>query len=339
MNNIAFIVTKSEIGGAQTWTNEMMKLVREDDQVHLITSEQGWLTEQHNFDKVFILPQLKKHFSLAGYYALLKYMRKEKITVMVASSANAGIYSRMAKLFINFKCIYVSHGWSCIYNGGTLKSVFILVEKYLSLLTDVIWCVSKSDELKARKIIGINGDKITTLINSIPSMLPRDKSKNHKRIIFVGRLTYPKRPDILINVVVRHPDVTLDIAGDGDYYSILKEKFKAFKNIRFLGEVKNFNNYYSYDLFALISDSEGLPMSGLEAHTAGIPLLMSDVGGCGELIDKNGILVSNNEDDVEESMMKLFEDYESYLSYAQLNKNKYEFNSYASEYKKLILDK
>ncbi|MCW0135793.1 hypothetical protein OIU92_00875 [Escherichia coli] len=47
-----------------------------------------------------------------------------------------------------------------------------------------------------------------------------------------------------------------------------------------MGEVNNFYNYHEYDLFSLISDSEGLPMSGLEAHTAAIPLLLSDVGGC-----------------------------------------------------------
>ncbi|HAU4326290.1 TPA: glycosyltransferase family 4 protein, partial [Citrobacter freundii] len=56
MKKIAFIVTKSEIGGAQTWTNEMMKLVKNEGSVYLITSEDGWLTEQNNFEKVLILP-------------------------------------------------------------------------------------------------------------------------------------------------------------------------------------------------------------------------------------------------------------------------------------------
>ncbi|EPG6463214.1 glycosyltransferase, partial [Citrobacter freundii] len=93
MKKIAFIVTKSEIGGAQTWTNEMMKLVKNEGSVYLITSEDGWLTEQNNFEKVLILPQLKKHFSFSGYISLLKFIRKENIDVMIASSANAGIYS------------------------------------------------------------------------------------------------------------------------------------------------------------------------------------------------------------------------------------------------------
>lgn len=338
MNNIAFIVTKSEIGGAQTWTNEMMKLVRNDSSVHLITSEEGWLTEQGNFDKVLILPQLKKHFSLTGYLTLLKYIKNEKIKVMIASSANAGIYSRMSRLASKFKCIYVSHGWSCIYNGGALRSIFIKIEKYLSHLTDVVWCVSKSDEEKARNIIGIRQSKIVMLTNSIPKMKCKNNNLNNKKIIFVGRLTHPKRPELLAGVVKKHPDFQLDIVGGGEYLESLKEKFKGCENINFLGEINCFDNYADYDLFALISDSEGLPMSGLEAHTAGIPLLISDVGGCKELIDKNGVVVSNIEEDIENGLLDIFDKYESYLAAAQLEKSKFDFNSYSNAYKKLILE-
>ncbi len=101
MSNIAFIVTKSEIGGAQTWTNDMMELVRNGNTVHLITSEIGWLTEQNNYDNCFLLPQLKKKFSFWGYLSLLKYIKKEKINVMVASSANAGIFQDYVNYFID----------------------------------------------------------------------------------------------------------------------------------------------------------------------------------------------------------------------------------------------
>ena len=47
-------------------------------------------------------------------------------------------------------------------------------------------------------------------------------------------------------------------------------------------------------VFSLISDSEGLPLSALEAMSSELPIILSDVGGCFELIDENGILVKNN---------------------------------------------
>lgn len=49
MNNIAFIITKAEVGGAQKWVNEIAKLIKDDCRVFLITSEEGWLTQSKNF--------------------------------------------------------------------------------------------------------------------------------------------------------------------------------------------------------------------------------------------------------------------------------------------------
>lgn len=337
MSNIAFIVTKSEIGGAQTWTNDMMKLVRNGNDVHLITSENGWLTEQNNYDACFILPELKKKFSLLGYVALLKYLKKEQINVMVASSANAGIFTRMCKLFHRFKCVYVSHGWSCIYNGGAFKPIFIKIEKYLSYLTDTVWCVSYSDEINAKKKIGIKNEKIKTVHNSVSGIPKKENLENNKRVIFVGRLTHPKRPELLARVISKHPDIHLDVAGGGEYLDKLKEDFKGYNNINFLGEVYSFNEYCHYDIFALISDSEGLPMSALEAHNAGIPLLMSDVGGCKELVDGNGLLVSNNEKDIEDKLLRIINEYDCYFSQAQSQNEKFEFNNYIHQYKEIIL--
>ena len=42
------------------------------------------------------------------------------------------------------------------------------------------------------------------------------------------------------------------------------------------------------DIFALVSDWEGFPMSTLEAMSVGLPTVVSDVGGAGEAIE-NGV--------------------------------------------------
>ncbi|EEJ0784112.1 glycosyltransferase family 4 protein, partial [Salmonella enterica] len=286
MTNVAFIITKSEIGGAQTWVNEIAKLIEQDCKVFLITSEYGWLTQCSVFSEVYIIPGIKKYFDVIAYIKLIKFIKKNNIKSIVASSANAGVYSRLARLTCSFKCIYVSHGWSCLYNGGRLKSIFCKIEKYLSKLTDVIWCISESDREKAIKKIGIDEGKIITATNAVPPMPARLKECLEYKILFVGRLTHPKRPCLLAQVISKKPQYKLDIVGGGEQLESLKAQFKDFKNIRFLGEIKGFSAYKDYDIFALISDSEGLPMSGIEAHTAGVPLLLSDVGGCHELIEK-----------------------------------------------------
>lgn len=165
---------------------------------------------------------------------------------------------------------------------------------------------------------------------------PRKLLEN--KVLFVGRLTHPKRPELIARVISKRPDYKLDIIGDGELLESLKTQFAHFENIRFLGEIKDFSNYQAYDVFALISDSEGLPMSALEAHTAGIPLLLSNVGGCYELIEKNGLLVKNNECDINDKLNEIFSNYELFRSNAKNAVQKFDINNYSRLYKKIIVD-
>ena len=89
---------------------------------------------------------------------------------------------------------------------------------------------------------------------------------------------------------------TLYIAGSGPDLKIWQDyiQHNQIKNVMLLGEIKSFDAFYDYDVFMLISDSEGLPISAIEAMSAGLPLILSNVGGCPELIKNNGVLVDNN---------------------------------------------
>lgn len=80
----------------------------------------------------------------------------------------------------------------------------------------------------------------------------------------------------------------------------------------FLGEINNFNDYLNYDIFILSSDSEGLPMSALEAASAGLPIILSNVGGCNELIitennNSNGFTFNNTVQDLEKNKLATYE--------------------------------
>lgn len=339
MKNVAFIITKSEIGGAQTWVNEMAKVLSNDCNVFLITAEQGWLTDNCDyFSDVCLLPGIKKYFSIITLINLIIYLKKKNIHTLIASSANAGIYARLAKLFHGGKYIYVSHGWSCIYNGGRLKSVFCNIEKYLSKITDIIWCISEGDKQKAIDVIGVDRDKIVMIPNAVTPMQKRKHEKNEFKILFVGRLTHPKRPDLLIEAISKKQQYKLDIIGGGEQLESLKNQFKHLDHVSFLGEISNFNDYHCYDLFALISDSEGLPMSGLEAHTAGLPLLLSNVGGCYELIDGNGLLTENDEVVIGKNIDQIFSKYDEFSSVALKLSGRYAIDNYIQKYKNIILD-
>lgn len=339
---ISIIITKSEIGGAQTWALELYNILKIHFDIYLITSERGWLTNQIPDDKIFIVPSLssiKKPISIFKIYNILK---KNKIDVVISNSANAGLYSRLAKIFKPHTHIYVSHGWSCIYNGGRFKKLFCWIEKSLSLLSNTILCVSEQDKKNAIDIIGINDNKIKVIKNKI-SPLPRKKNINKRlKALFVGRMVHPKRADLFIEAAKKMPDMDFYLVGNGPLSDDLKSLSQDNdKNIFFLGEINNFKSYCDFDIFVLCSDSEGLPMSAIEAGSAGLPLILSDVGGCSELIyssnnQVNGLLINNNIENIVESLTTITDNYPTYYNAAQNLRYEFDIESVANDYIKLI---
>ncbi|HFP0602102.1 TPA: glycosyltransferase, partial [Escherichia coli] len=105
----------------------------------------------------------------------------------------------------------------------------------------------------------------------------------------------------------------------------------------FVGEIKDFNNYDDYDAFILVSESEGLPMSAIEAGVTGLPLLLSDVGGCHELIGEyegkyNGVLFNNNINDISRAIDEVRNNYEQYCKVANKISCQFNLNSFKEDY-------
>ena len=58
-------------------------------------------------------------------------------------------------------------------------------------------------------------------------------------------------------------------------------------------EVLRFYCHHTVDVFVSVSQSEGLPVSAMEALSFGVPIVVTDVGGCRELLEsnRNGVLL------------------------------------------------
>lgn len=307
---ILFLITSSEIGGAQTWVKDQVRLFAGDYKVRLATNKPGYLTEGE--ENVHYIKNLDKWFGLFSLFSIWRIVRENNIKVVVASSANAGVVSRLLKFFIRVRVVYVSHGWSCIYSGSGLRKFFMISERLLSFLSDLIICVSQSDFDIATKKLGIKNRKLTVIRNSVfPRFNPnvhREVVGSEMRVLFLGRLAHPKRPDLLVQAIGNNTGFLIDIVGDGPLMGSVREC----TNVKCVGAINNFSNFDDYDVFCLISDSEGLPMSALEAASAGLPLVLSNVGGCAELIDGNGVLVDNDSQSIREAFFILRDAYSKY---------------------------
>lgn len=129
-------------------------------------------------------------------------------------------------------------------------------------------------------------------------------NKNNKTVLSIGRLTYQKGYDLLIeswsSVIKNHPDWKLIIVGDGeDKEKLLKkiDELNLNKCITINPPTKHIQEHYkNSSIFCLSSRFEGLPMVLIEAINFGLPIVSfnCETGPKEVIIDgSNGYLVNN----------------------------------------------
>ena len=123
-------------------------------------------------------------------------------------------------------------------------------------------------------------------------------------LIHVGRLNEVKDQRTLLRAVALAkadvPDIRLTIVGGGGLRAELEAltgELDITDQVVFLGERNDAGAWLARaDLFVLSSRSEGLPMSLLEAMAAGVPQIVTDVGGMPEILrmSQAGLIVPPN---------------------------------------------
>jgi glycosyltransferase involved in cell wall biosynthesis len=111
-------------------------------------------------------------------------------------------------------------------------------------------------------------------------------------VLFVGRLVEEKGLEQLLTVWASMPcrdRAVLLIVGDGPLRKDLEAKARAlqiFPSVLFFGHQLDVSRFYAVaDLFVLPSKIEGMSNALLEAMTAGVPVVASDVGGNRDVIE------------------------------------------------------
>ena len=200
-----------------------------------------------------------------------------------------------------------------------------------------IRCVSQRLKRQLTNYFGVREEKITVAPifakTQFPTRLPdgqvsnfqfpnKSQNKNQEnKFIFltVGRLVAVKNINLQIRAVAevakKYPNIELRIVGDGPERKKLELKIKNYKlqnYVKFFGWQNNLEEFYSQaNAFLLTSDSEGWGMVVVEAVNYGLPVIMTDVGCAGELIEneKSGLVVPvSNQIKLEKAMIRIIND-------------------------------
>jgi len=120
-------------------------------------------------------------------------------------------------------------------------------------------------------------------------------------VLCIADFSKVKRIDILLRVIAdikkEIPSVYAVMVGGGRrqyIYARMLKRLNLVNNVCFMGIVKDVFSYLKRSrVFILTSEAEGLPMAMIEAMSAGVPCVVSDVGDITDIADdgKNAFII------------------------------------------------
>lgn len=201
-------------------------------------------------------------------------------------------------------------------------------------VADRVICVSKTLLREVRECYGVPIDKMMSVYNGVNVVkydAPVDTREVRARhdvgaddpcVLFAGRMTWQKGPDILLEavpgVVAENPRLKLLFAGDGDMRPGLEARATAIgvdASTRFLGHRSGgdlVGLFKSSDVVVVPSRNEPFGIVILEAWSAGKPVLTTRTGGPAEFVqdDYNGLTVETGIETIGDGLRSLLADRE-----------------------------
>ncbi len=322
---ILFIITKSEMGGAQRFLYEFITHLNPQNYQFLVAaSGNGQLIEKLR-EKEIEVASIKNFSNVPGlknflaFFETFNLIRKFKPDILYLLSSEAGFIGAIAgKLYRllfwrkNPKIIYRIGGWAFKEPRNIfIKKIYLWAEKLSAPFKDIIITNSEFDKYLATKNKIVKPDKIITIYNGLDvdnlKFLPKKEAKkfiisklpttNYQLLTTtlvgtIANLYKNKGLEYLILAIARISNgqkFNFVITGEGSERSKIENLIKKNNlenNVFLIGFISNaFECLKAFDLFVLPSVKEGQPWTILEAMAAGVPIVATNIAGIPEMIE------------------------------------------------------
>ena len=253
--------------------------------------------------------------------ALYRELHRARPAIVHTHMAKAGMLGRLAAAAYNLSrgtaprtsVIHTYHGHVLEgYFSPLITAIFIVLERLLARLSDVIVAISPAIERELRDGFRI-GDaaqyRVVPLgfdLGEFAAIDDAARAAARRRlgvpidaevVSTVGRLTAIKQHRLFLDTIAEtaraRPRLLALIAGDGELRGDLEDyaRQRAIANrVRFLGWRRDLSTIYgATDVFLLTSRNEGTPVALIEAMASGVPGVSTDVGGVKDVIDSGDV--------------------------------------------------
>jgi glycosyltransferase involved in cell wall biosynthesis/peptidoglycan/xylan/chitin deacetylase (PgdA/CDA1 family) len=329
------VAYKSQIyGGEKVLLDLTRGLIERGHHLFVACPSHGPLTEVLKSEdvNVFVVP-MRKTYDIVAIYRLYRILKKYRIDVIHSHGLLVNILSRIASYLANTPVsISTAHIPLNLKSGKQAQNVleklmipyYLVLDNLTSLFNQKIIAVShavKSDLMEQ----GIKPGKMVVVQNGIdPNLMTGKKDNNDKELedsenTIVGTITrLSPQKDLktllrMANLVIKQiPNVKFIVVGDGEQREELQnmvESLGLHNHVRLLGYREDSRDILkSFDIFALSSLWEGLPIVILEAMAVEKPVIATAVDGVKEVVEhgKSGLLVDPQRPDLlAESVIQL----------------------------------
>ena len=305
---VFIVITLSEIGGAQRYVELLAPgLVSEFD---LVVAAHGHGPLEEKLRALGVRFVSLRHMrrpirpwrDVLALVELLGILRRERPHIVHANSTKAGVIARLAAFLTRVPVrVFTVHGWAFSAHSGLASTSYRWAERLMCHLTTLTICVSESDVRKGLRARTCRAGRSVLIRNAVDVSVNSTnlRAQTTPLVVSVGRLQRPKDYVTLIRAlsILNPVAYRAEIVGDGPLRAEIETEIRTLgldETVSLLGERADVGCVLaSADVFVLSSDSEGLPMSILEAMAAGLPVVASSVGGVSEIVEHGvtGLLV------------------------------------------------
>lgn len=172
-------------------------------------------------------------------------------------------------------------------------------------------------------------------------------------LVFSGGINARKRPHLLIEAIdfARDAgfDCTLALAGpvqDEQYAAGMRQRIDALnlgERVRWLGFVQDIAAVYqAANVFSLPSEREGMPAAVVEAMSCALPCMVTNISGCGDLIDDGacGRIIEPTRESAGQALLDYLKDSATAQSHGQAARRRvlasYSTDAVAAAYRRLF---
>lgn len=289
--SLLLVCSDSAIGGAPGQVALLARNLGDDYEITGCCPD-GWLASELRNYGITVYPWPEGNFAQIKQKLSKLYFRLRP-DIIHCHATQAGIYARLAERPKTTSLVYTEHLWTfdLKYRNRIRQLIKHKLLKAGARRGDWVIAVSHAVErylVTSRKVTQDRISVIYGAITPMPIVNPTDKPT----IGTLGKLTQLKGVSTLLRAVAllvpEFPHLACVIGGDGPERSLLEQlavELEIEKRCQFIGEVSNQAKFFEkLMIYVQPSNSETFGLAAGEAMSAGLPVVVSSVGGLPELI-------------------------------------------------------